>query len=81
MTASEPLLSTTLARYTDEHLAARASELAPVMPHIEAELAAHRPRVVHVDGDNRIVAIGDDGAQPVPGMDDQIDGRTSHGVR
>ena len=47
----------------------------------EAELAAHRPRVVHVDGDNRIVAIGDDGAQPVPGMDDQIDGRTSHGVR
>ena len=40
MTASEPLLSTTLARYTDEHLAARASELAPVMPHIEAELAA-----------------------------------------
>ena len=47
----------------------------------EAELAAHRPRGVHGDGDNRIVAIGDDGAQPVPGMDDQIDGRTSHGVR
>jgi aspartate 1-decarboxylase len=34
-----------------------------------------------VDESNRIVAIGDDGAQPVPGMEDQIDGRTSHGVR
>ena len=46
-----------------------------------AEVVAHRPRVVHVDGDNRIVALGDDGAEPVPGMADQIDGRTSHGVR
>ncbi|MDN6303554.1 MAG: aspartate 1-decarboxylase, partial [Brachybacterium sp.] len=45
------------------------------------EIASHRPRVVHVDRDNRIVALGADGAQPVPGMDDQIDGRTSHGVR
>ena len=46
-----------------------------------AEVASHHPRVVHVDEDNRIVAIGEDGAQPVPGMPDQIDGRTSHGLR
>ena len=46
-----------------------------------AEAASHHPRVVHVDEDNRIVAIGEDGAQPVPGMPDQIDGRTSHGLR
>lgn len=46
-----------------------------------AEVASHHPRVVHVDEDNRIVAIGEDGAQPVPGMPDQIDGRTSHGIR
>ncbi|HLQ81805.1 MAG TPA: aspartate 1-decarboxylase [Brachybacterium sp.] len=45
------------------------------------EIASHRPRVVHVDRDNRIVALGDDGAQPVPGMDDQFDGRTSRGMR
>ena len=45
------------------------------------EIAAHRPRVVHVDASNRIVALGDDGAQPVPGQDDQIDGRSSHGMR
>ena len=47
----------------------------------ETEISAHRPRVVHVDESNRIVALGSDGAQPVPGMDDQIDGRTSHGMR
>lgn len=46
-----------------------------------AEVAAHRPRVVHVDGDNRIVALGNDGAEPVPGMPDQLDGRSSHGMR
>ena len=40
MIASDPLLSATLARYTDERLAARASELAPVMRRIESELAA-----------------------------------------
>ena len=33
-----------------------------------AEIPGHHPRVVHVDGENRIVAIGDDGAEPVPGM-------------
>ncbi|WP_246956673.1 aspartate 1-decarboxylase [Brachybacterium sp. Marseille-Q7125] len=47
----------------------------------EAEAAAHRPRVVHVDEKNRIVELGADGAQPVPGMPDQIDGRTSRGMR
>lgn len=45
-----------------------------------AEVAAHRPRVVHVDERNRIVKLGDDGAEPVPGMRDQIDGRTSAGM-
>ncbi|MEE1649404.1 aspartate 1-decarboxylase [Brachybacterium sp. J144] len=44
-----------------------------------AEIPGHHPRVVHVDGENRIVAIGDDGAEPVPGMPDQINGRTSVG--
>ena len=37
----------------------------------DAEARALKPRVVHVDGDNRIVAIGDDAAEPVPGADDQ----------
>ncbi|GAA1770325.1 aspartate 1-decarboxylase [Streptomonospora arabica] len=35
----------------------------------EAERAGHRPRVVHVDTANRIVALGDDPAEPVPGSD------------
>jgi aspartate 1-decarboxylase len=30
-----------------------------------------KPRVVHVDGQNRIVALGDDSAEPVPGSKDQ----------
>ncbi|MBB5831777.1 aspartate 1-decarboxylase [Brachybacterium aquaticum] len=47
----------------------------------ESEVAAHRPRVVHVDENNRIVALGNDGAEPVPGMADQIGGRTSAGLR
>jgi aspartate 1-decarboxylase len=34
----------------------------------------HRPRVVHVDADNRIVALGDDSAEPVPGMPGQLSG-------
>lgn len=40
------------------------------------ELALHEPRVVHVDADNRIVALGSDPAEPVPGMPDQIPGTT-----
>ena len=47
----------------------------------ELEAAAHEPRVVHVDEHNRIVALGSDGAEPVPGMADQISGRHSVGAR
>lgn len=45
------------------------------------EIAGHTPTVVHVDEKNRIVKLGSDGAEPVPGMPDQIDGRTSAGMR
>lgn len=38
----------------------------------EAEAAAHSPRVVHVDESNRIVAIGADPAEPVPGAGGQL---------
>ncbi len=41
----------------------------------DAELLTHRPRVVHVDADNRIVALGNDPAQPVPGAADQFSSR------
>lgn len=37
----------------------------------ESELADHEPRVVHVDADNVIVALGSDPAEPVPGATDQ----------
>lgn len=37
----------------------------------ERELDGYEPRVVHVDGRNRIVALGNDPAQPVPGALDQ----------
>ncbi|KDN77245.1 aspartate decarboxylase [Streptomyces olindensis] len=40
----------------------------------ESERAAHRPRVVHVDKANRIVALGADPAEPVPGAPDQYAG-------
>lgn len=33
----------------------------------DAEARALRPRVVHVDEDNRVVALGDDPAEAVPG--------------
>jgi aspartate 1-decarboxylase len=36
----------------------------------ERERAGHRPHVVHVDRGNRIVALGGDPAQPVPGAED-----------
>ena len=45
-----------------------------------SEIAEYCPRVVHVDGENRIVATGTDGAEPVPGMPDQISGRASQGL-
>jgi len=38
----------------------------------ESERAAHRPKVVHVDAANRIVALGADAAEPVPGAADQF---------
>lgn len=37
----------------------------------DAEARALKPRVVHVDADNRIVKLGDDAAEPVPGAADQ----------
>lgn len=37
----------------------------------EREIAEHTPRIVHVDERNRIVALSDDPAQPVPGALDQ----------
>ncbi|KUG59870.1 aspartate 1-decarboxylase [Nesterenkonia jeotgali] len=41
------------------------------------ELSAHQPQVVHVDTENRIVELGHDPAQPVPGAVDQLDPRTA----
>ena len=35
----------------------------------DAEARALKPRVVHVDGQNRVVKIGNDPAEPVPGSD------------
>ena len=43
----------------------------------EAEIAKHEAKVVHVDRDNKIVALGNDAAQPVPGSTDQLDPRTA----
>ena len=37
----------------------------------DAEARALKPRVVHVDRDNRIVALGADPAEPVPGSDQE----------
>ena len=41
----------------------------------EVELARHQPRIVHVDRDNRIVALGDDLAEAVPGQLEQLSSR------
>ncbi len=41
----------------------------------ETERMEHSPTVVHVDSDNRIVALGSDPAAPVPGTVDQVAGR------
>ncbi|MFF3438319.1 aspartate 1-decarboxylase [Streptosporangium sp. NPDC002721] len=40
-----------------------------------AEAREHRPSVVHVDGANRVVALGTDPAEPVAGAVAQIAGR------
>ncbi|MER6460619.1 aspartate 1-decarboxylase [Streptomyces sp. NPDC048409] len=37
----------------------------------DAEARTFRPRVVHVDHDNRVVALGADPAEPVPGTDQE----------
>jgi aspartate 1-decarboxylase len=41
----------------------------------EVERDRHEPRVVHVDAVNRIVALGSDPAEPVPGAAAQMAGR------
>ncbi|WP_242910144.1 aspartate 1-decarboxylase [Actinomadura terrae] len=41
----------------------------------EEERREHSPRVVHVDGANRVVALGSDPAEPVPGAAGQTAGR------
>lgn len=41
----------------------------------DLEIAEHRPKVVHVDGENRIVQLGDDAAAPVPGASGQLSPR------
>ncbi|MFC5749781.1 aspartate 1-decarboxylase [Actinomadura rugatobispora] len=41
----------------------------------ESERSAHDPKVVHVDAANRIVALGSDPAEPVPGAEAQLAGR------
>ncbi|WP_018157348.1 aspartate 1-decarboxylase [Demetria terragena] len=41
----------------------------------EAEVLVHQPKVVHVDENNSIVALGHDPAEPVPGAVDQLSSR------
>ncbi|HWG98993.1 MAG TPA: aspartate 1-decarboxylase [Pilimelia sp.] len=38
----------------------------------DATARSHRPRVVHVDADNRVVALGADPAEAAPGMVDGL---------
>ena len=40
----------------------------------DAEARSLKPRVVHVDAKNRVVKLGDDPAEPVPGSIDQLRG-------
>ena len=40
----------------------------------DAEVRALKPLVVHVDEHNRVVKIGNDPAEPVPGASDQLRG-------
>ena len=56
----------------------RPGDLVIIMSYLlaeDAELEGHRPRVVHVDAENRILALGADPAEPVPGADDQRSSR------
>ncbi|HET9811766.1 MAG TPA: aspartate 1-decarboxylase [Sphingomicrobium sp.] len=55
------------------HLA-HAGDLVIIMSYAmleDAEARKLKPRVVHVDDDNRIVSLGEDAAEPVPGAADQ----------
>ncbi|WP_028647058.1 aspartate 1-decarboxylase [Nocardiopsis sp. CNT312] len=36
---------------------------------VEAERAEHVQHIVHVDADNRVIALGNDPAEPVPGSE------------
>lgn len=45
----------------------------------DAEARRMQPRVVHVDELNRVVAVGADASQPVPGSADQVSGTAVHG--
>lgn len=40
-----------------------------------AEILVHEPKVVHVDAGNKIVALGSDPAEPVPGAAGQLSSR------
>ncbi|WP_031465910.1 aspartate 1-decarboxylase [Sciscionella sediminilitoris] len=42
----------------------------------EHEIAGHRPNIVHVDEANRVVALGNDAAEPVPGSAEHNGRRT-----
>jgi aspartate 1-decarboxylase len=42
----------------------------------DSELEGYEPKVVHVDAANRIVALGNDLAEPVPGAVDQVSARS-----
>lgn len=41
----------------------------------DAKARRHEPTVVHVDGENRVVQIGNDPAEAVPGMPGQVSSR------
>ena len=40
----------------------------------DADARSLEPQIVHVDGQNRIVKLGNDPAEPVPGASDQLRG-------
>ncbi len=43
----------------------------------EIELIGYEPKVVHVDSKNRVIKLGHDLAEPVPGAEDQISSRSA----
>lgn len=46
----------------------------------DAQARDLRPKVVHVDADNRVVAFGDDLAEPVPGSDTIASPQVAYGA-